>query len=236
MVAAARTVTALIEEVRQRSDHVNSNFVTDAELEGWINQSASDLHDLIVDYAGADAFLDSETIPTVVGVSTYELAADFYRLEGVDALFGSRWRSLKPYRPSERNRFEGLGPGWTGPRDVRYALAGRSSAGAQNLRVIPVPPSVVSMRVWYIPLAFETVIPSSLVSFNGWDEYVITDVIGKIMEKKQGDARPFLARRDRAAARIISAAKKLDTGALPRMRDVLEEDDGDDEIELLRYS
>lgn len=234
MVAAARPVTSLIEEIRQRTDHVNSNFVTNAELEGWINQSASDLHDLIVEYAGSEAFLDSETIATVAGVETYELASDFYRLVGVDARFGGRWRSLKPYTPAERNRFEGMGAGWTGPRDVRYALAGRSSAGVQNLRFIPAPPSVTSVRVWFIPLAFESVVPASLVSFNGWDEYVICDVAAKVREKKEGDPRPFLTRRDRAAARIVSAAKKLDMGAAPRMRDALEEA-AESDFERLRY-
>lgn len=223
MVAAARSVTAIIEEIRQRSDHENSDFVTDAELESWIGQSAADLHDLVIDHAGPEAFQASQTIPTVAGTDVYSLSGDFYRLIGVDVQFGSRWEAIHPYMPHERNRFDGFN-GWTSPRDVRYALAGRLSSGVVQIQFIPTPQAVYQTRIWYVPLAYDTVIPYSAVTFNGWDEYIISDVCAKVLEKKEGDARPFLARRDRAEKRIISAATRLDTGGLRTMRDVSADD------------
>lgn len=216
MVAAARSVTDLIAEIRQRSDQENSTFVSGTELEGWLNQSAADLHDLIVDHAGTDAFEADHTFTTTPGTDVYALPADFYRLASVTARLGGRWRALRASLSSERTRFEGASL-------PRYALAGRTTAGVAELRLVPAPTSAVQICVWYVPLAFDAVIPASLVSFNGWDEYVICDVCAKVAEKEESDSRAFLARRDRAAERITKAATRLDMGEPLRMRDVADE-------------
>ena len=46
------TLTQLIAAVRQRADFVNSQFVTDAELTSYINQSYFELYDLLIQKYG----------------------------------------------------------------------------------------------------------------------------------------------------------------------------------------
>lgn len=242
---------SIVAEIRERSDHQGSDFVTDDELAGWVNQSAADLHDLIVDYAGPEAVQHSADLTLVAGEDTIELPPDYYRLVGVDALFGGRWLPLRPYAPRQRRRFQ-PGPGWSGPRDAQYRLVGRKDPAAWGaatalMSFVPRAPRDVQITVWYIPLAFHAakggdqqicqgLCPHPLLTtWNGWDEYVISDVCAKIQEKREGDPRPFAVRRDRARARIISAAVAFDTGEPARIRDAREEYGGDP-YDLLRYS
>lgn len=251
MVAAARSISSIIAEIRERSDHVNSDFVTNTELEGWVNQSAADLHDLIVDYAGPEAVQVSAVLTLTGGTDTVLLPDDYYRLVGVDAKF-DRWRPLRPFAPAARRRLEQR-PGWTGPRDSYYRLVGRTNpalvptGAAALLQFIPEAPRNIELTVWYIPLAFDALLPPTggdplpgrpgplLTTWNGWDEYIICDVAAKILEKKEGDQRPFIARREAARARIISAASKLDTGEPARVRDASAEE-GEDPYDWLRYT
>ena len=46
-------------KARQRSDQVNSQFVTDSELDGYVNNSYSELYDIIVSRYDDDYFLTS---------------------------------------------------------------------------------------------------------------------------------------------------------------------------------
>jgi hypothetical protein len=218
MVASTRSLADLITEIRGRSDQQNALFVTDSELEVWINQSAAELWDVIIDHAGADAFASLHSFSTVAGTDIYAMPADFYRLTGVDVQFSGRWRRIDPHPIGERNLFEGGNDGWTSPRDTRYRLSGRTTAGVQQLRFVPTPQAVASVRAWYVPLAYTGA--ASLVSINGWDEFVVADVCAKIFESEESDARAAIARREGARERVIRAASSLDMGEPAQMRDV----------------
>lgn len=219
MVAATRSLANLISEIRARSDQQNTLFVTDSELEVWVNQSAAELWDIIIDHAGADAFASLHSFSTVASTDIYDLPADFYRLIGVDVQFSGRWRRIEPYVIGDRNRYEDA-EGWSGPHDVRYKLGGITTAGVQRLRFIPTPQAVFSCRAWYLPLAYTVSGAASLVSVNGWDEFVVADVCAKVLESEESDARHMIARREGARERVIRAASSLDMGEPKTMRDV----------------
>lgn len=255
MVAPNRTLTSLVEEIRQRCDQESSTFVADtAEIAVWISQSAAALYDLILDYAGPEAFATRSTFLTVAGTDLYELPHDHYRLIGVDAMFGTKWEPLGRATIADRNRWQG--EGWTSKLDTRYALFGRMTSAVftsnqpsvQRILFVPPPRGEVSIRVWYLPLPVTVqdstagatpggayVPPTGpLVSFAGWDEWVVADVCAKILEKEEGAARPFVERRKEATMRIIAAAKQLDSAEPLRMRDALEEALADDPEPLWR--
>lgn len=239
MVAAVRSLADLQTEIRQRCDQEGTTFVADAtELANWINQSAAALFDLILDYAGQEAFLTRDDLSIVAGTDTYDLPTDFYRLVGVDVLFDGRWKALDRGGFIDRNRWQDAG--WTSPRDTRYMLRGRTTAGVQQIMFIPEPTGAFDVRVWYLPLAttITTGTPPedpavSLVSFNGWDEWIVCDVCAKVLEKEESASRPFLQRRAETQLRIIAAAKQLDSGEPLRMRDVLEERGAIEDVEPL---
>ena len=64
-------LNTLRDEARQRADQVNSEFVTDSELNGYLNNSWSELYDILVSKYQDDYFLTSTSITVTSGTSTY---------------------------------------------------------------------------------------------------------------------------------------------------------------------
>src|ERR1700738_1086535 len=67
--------------VRQRTDKVNSQFVTDAELNGWINTSTQELYDLLIGAYGEEYFF---TVPYFI---TTDGSNDKYNLPDGSATY-----------------------------------------------------------------------------------------------------------------------------------------------------
>lgn len=122
-MARVRTLLELRDEVRQRADMENSQFVSDAELDRYINESISELYDLIIESAAQEYYLDTYTINTVSGRDTYSLPSDFYVLKGVDADLGAtRPVPIRPYMLNERHRE--MDTAW---QEVQYRLLGAAN-------------------------------------------------------------------------------------------------------------
>lgn len=108
----ARTfnLPSLRTQVRQRADMQSiaaQQFVTDTELNGYINQSYTEFYDLLVVACGQEYFLNEAAIITGGGVDIYDLPPDFYRLLGVDAQINSTQSvTLEPFNFIERNLYK----------------------------------------------------------------------------------------------------------------------------------
>lgn len=63
---------------------VNSNFVTDAELNTYINLGLQELHDLFAEAMGQEFFLKTYEITLSPPTNVYDLPDDFHLLRGVD--------------------------------------------------------------------------------------------------------------------------------------------------------
>ena len=127
-MARIRTLAELRSEVRQRADMENSQFVTDAEINRYVNESISELYDLIIENAGQEYFLVTHTFPTVPNQDTYFLPSDFYVLKGVDAdLGGPEPYPLRPYMLDDRHQNQYFSRfGWGRFGNVQYRLLGQS--------------------------------------------------------------------------------------------------------------
>ena len=77
-------LNTLRDEARQRADQVNTTFVTDSELNGYLNNSWSELYDILVSKYHDDYFLTSTSITVTSGTSSYSLPSNFYKARGVD--------------------------------------------------------------------------------------------------------------------------------------------------------
>lgn len=139
------TLKQLRTAVRQRADQVHSQFVSDDELNGYVNESLYGLYDLLVTAYGADYYVTSAS-STTDGTDTLALPTDFYKLLGVDLLAdgSGRYVSLQPFNFQERNRasVDLAGPLYT---KIRYRLR------AGKLWLTPTPTSGQTVRVWYVP-------------------------------------------------------------------------------------
>lgn len=132
-MARVRTRAQLRTEVLQRADMENTSFVTDAELNRYINESISELYDLIIEAAGQEYFLDTYTFNTVANQDTYPLPSDFYMMKGVDIDVGaSEPVPIRPYMFDERHDTYGYPAGWGQFQDVRYRLLGLARGPADE--------------------------------------------------------------------------------------------------------
>ena len=145
-MSASMTLPEIREAVRQRADMVNSEFVSDAELSGYVNQSLFALYDLLVTTYGEDYFVEEASAVTDGG-EFVELPRDFYKLLGVDLLVsGAQGRvTLRQFTRMERNRASLPGvylDPWT---SLRYRLR------AGKLWLTPYPTTGQQLRVMYVP-------------------------------------------------------------------------------------
>ena len=134
-------LNTLRDEARQHADQVNSEFVTDAELNGYLNNSWSELYDILVSKYQDDYFLTSTSITVTSGTSTYSLPSDFYKARGVDLNINDNQNTpLQRYTFADRTR-DSL---------VRYARDVKYRIQANNIVFAP-SPSNNTATLWYIP-------------------------------------------------------------------------------------
>lgn len=216
-MAQTVTLSSLRTQVRQRCDMVGSNFVTDSELNGYINASARELYDLLVRVYGEDYYLSSYSLSTVSGTDEYDLPATFYKLRGVDAqINGSDWETLKKFNFNERNNWQNVA-GWTsaGLPNVRYRIYGN------KIRFSPAPLAVHSVKLWYIPsLTALSLDADTFDGINGWEEYVVVDAAIKCLQKEESDVSILLAQKEALKQRIENSAENRDAGEPERITDI----------------
>jgi hypothetical protein len=215
------TLLELRTAVRQRADMVNSTFVTDSELTSYVQQSAFELYDVLIQKYG-DAYFVKAPPATVTtdGVNeTFSLPGDFYKLLGVDLQTNgspSGWLTLRQFQMAERNRnWRPNAAAVVGFTSLRYRLHG------SNLWLTPLPAAGQSLRVWYVPrLATFTGDTDTFDGISGWTEYVIVDAAIKCMIKEESDPSGFMAQKAGLLRRIEEAANNRDEGAPPTVSDV----------------
>lgn len=136
----------LISTVRQRADLENTDFVTDAELTGWLNSSAGELWDALV--TAYEGYAEASKTYTADGSNALAMPIDFLKADGLDLEIspspaGLR-TSLKRIAWSDRNKHQW--PTWS-LWPTHYALKGES------IYLFPTPPSGKTITLWYVPRA-----------------------------------------------------------------------------------
>jgi hypothetical protein len=182
-----------------------TGFVTDTELNSYINASYAELYDLLVSKYGEDYFVaPAHSISTTSNVDTYPLPADFYKLLGVDLQFDpSSWKSLKRFEFNERN----LSQTWQAysPEIMCYRIFG------SNILLSQMPTDSLSLRVWYIPLPSTLTTDSdSFSGINGFEEYVVIDAAIKMLTKEESDTSQLLMQKQAIKFRIEQMAEARD--------------------------
>lgn len=229
---AAITESALVARVRQRADMEENYFVSDLEVQTYINVGLSELHDLLIQTYGQDYYISSASFTTTSGIDTYPIndstsaydiaATDFYKLRGVDAKLNSDvWFTIIPFNFNERNiNQQGSITNVWGLANTRYRLVGG------NLVFTPSPNSSMDVKIWYIPTAqqFSSVTPATSTTtfddINGYAEYVIIDAAIKCLQKEESDVQVLLAQKAAMKRRIEEAANNRDAGSPLSVSDV----------------
>lgn len=204
---------------QQRSDFLNSNFITTAEWNSYINASMFELYDILVQKFGDDYFVaipytytTSSQINPLTQASTYQLPGDFYKGLGVEVALNpndpNSWVTLRKFEFIQRNL-------WNYPNvytfygitNLRYRFNGN------NLMIVPIPSSGQTVRIWYVPrLSYLINDADTLDAVSGWEEYIITDVCIKALTKEESDASVFIAQKNALLKRIEEVAENRDIG------------------------
>lgn len=204
---------------QQRADMVNSDFVSKAEWNNYINKSYMELYDILVqtyadDYYVANPYsfvFDSRNPPL------YDLPNNVYKLLGVEVqLNGSAYLSLKKFQFQERNNY--IYGNTTVPAigitNLKYRLVGN------QLEFIPVPASGQTIRIWFIPRPITLLADSDILDgVSGWDEYIVVDCAIKAMQKEESDVSILMAQKQALLGRITAAASNRDAGVGERATD-----------------
>jgi hypothetical protein len=219
------TLKTVRDMVRQRCDMVNSNFITDDELNGYINLSYFELYDILTTKFQDYDVAVSSVIPTASGTIQnnlifFDLPDDFYKLSGVDlvqAPTGNNYAvTLKSFPWPERNKF--LTPITTlyHVANVRYCLRGK------KLVIAPCIQMGVWLNIWYIPRPVALVADASVIDgVSGWEEYVIIDAAIKCLQKEESDVSVLMAQKMNKLKAIEDAASNRDIGTSKTMSDQL---------------
>lgn len=213
------TLLELRTQARQMADMEDSEFVSDSELNNYINFAIADLHDLLVE-TYSDYYIETFTSTTVSGQADYSLPSDFYKLRGVDVkLNGNDWFNIRPFNFNERNRYEDFGS-WTllGISNTRYRLLG------SNLRFSPEPESNHEYRIWYVPKATKLSSDSdTLNDLNQYSDYVIVSAAIKMLNKEESDVSGLVAERERIRRDIEHSAQNRDAAQPESISDIYNE-------------
>lgn len=228
-MSTTMTLTQLITAVRQRADFVNSQFVTDAELTSYINQSYFELYDLLIQKYGDNYYVadpavfstDGSTMQYPLpngtltsftngrtGATSYQAPA-IYKLLGVDLELANQSQSfvtIRPFNFSDRNRYAVPNfQSFYGVTNMRYRLNG------DYLWLTPIPASGQQIQIWYAPRLTQLSSGSDTCDgISGWTEYIIVDAAIKALAKEESDTSVFMAQKQGLIQRIEAAGENRD--------------------------
>ena len=214
MVLPGTTLLDVRTQARERADMVNSQFVSDAEWNRYINASLYELYDLLVQKYGDHYFTSFPPYSFVTDGQSdwYALPPDFYKLVGVDLQINNSpngFITLKPFNVGERNRFSvpNLQSCYGIMTNLRYRVAG------QQAWFIPRAAAGQTVRLFYVPRLSRLVEDTDVIDgISGWEEYVIVDAAIKAMVKEESDPAALMGQKAGLIARIESAAANRDAG------------------------
>jgi hypothetical protein len=223
-MANFQTVQGLVTLVRARTDQTNSPTFSDtAELIPWVRQSLAQLHELLV-----SRWLDWYVIrrPLTLGSNQefYALPPDFRAMQDVYLLYsGGLYREKLSLIPHEQvGRYNNQQNAW-GRWDVQYRIQNNS------LYLTPIGTTQFfnfqnAIELWYTPTYKAPLLNTSTIDLilpNGWEEWVVLDVMEKMKVKLNFDMTMIANQKQEQANRLLAASSVRD-GEAPQMTDSYE--------------
>lgn len=187
-MADTLTLIQLRTRVRERADMVGSTFVSDTELNGYINSSYQELYDKLVE--AVQDYNITQFDFTIASGNTQAVPAAFYKVRGIDDLSSVPSKTVRKFNFNERNDYA-YPPVTVSPSsefsDVTYRLIGN------NLLFLPAELAPRSYKLWYVPVPTALSGDSDTADgIQGWNEYVVVDAAIKCLIKEESDVGELL--------------------------------------------
>ena len=212
------TLAQLKTMVREAADMVNSQFISDSELQRYIDMSYAELYDLLVS-TYEDYYTKDPVVFQVTSGNTYSLPADFYKLVALDIGNGgssSSWSTLRPFMIAERNKRSSLNRiNFIGMLNIAYKLMG------QKIVFFPEDQAVGTYRMWYIPKRTPLLVDADVMDgVNGFHQYVVVDAAIKCLRKEESDTSHLDIEKEALIKRIEAMAPNRDAANTFRIQDI----------------
>ena len=191
----ARTIDAIVADIQDRASLSDGDeFITQAAVLEYANQSYARLIGLLVESSAQDYYLKTSTLTTTTA-TFYNLPPDFWRMRNVAVTYGGFKRTIQPFMPKEQPRWSetSVPPGLT-----------------ITCRYVPAPPRLVLGQ------------DQSVDGVAGWEEWIVLDATIKCMSKSDEDATLFLQQKADLEAQINALAGDRDAAWPDRVTDVYE--------------
>lgn len=221
---------------QQRADRVNSEFVTTAEWNSYINLAYFELYDLLItnyeDYfvaPFASFSCDGSTFlyPLPNGVLSFNnnsgtpfVAQSFYKLLGVDLALNNAqngYVTINRFNLIDRNRFVYPNTASTiyGVFNLQYRPMGN------NIEFIPTPSSGQVIRLLYIPRLTQLLqdTDTTITGISGWFQYIIVRAAKYALDKEESDTSKLDSELLFLKKRIEETAMNRDAGQADRISD-----------------
>jgi hypothetical protein len=212
------TLQQLRDQARARADMQNSGFISDSELDFYINSEIQELYDLLVTKF-EDYYLQTSNFSIAQGSNSFNLPEDFYKMRGVDITIATgQYINARPFNFEDRNIT-------TNPMAVpfnnnlynyRYQIRGNT------VYFLSQPDNqAIAGRLWYVP-TFEKLEDGddTFDGINGYEEYVILGATIRMLMKEESDARVHIAMKQEMKKRIEETAANRDVGRPEKVTDV----------------
>lgn len=225
---ATFTESDLRTRARRRADMENSTFVTDAEVQDYLNSSIAELHDFMVK-SYEDYFVSEQTYNAPIATGGANLPDDFYKALGVDYNSGGITSTLRAYSFTERNVYNTPYAAIDRLAEPMYKVEG------SKIKLIPNNSQSGTITLFYVPLPtqFSTTVTEIETIIPGYEEYVVVATAIRMLMKEESDTRQLELEKNQLASRIIRALSPRDVSGSFAIRDVRKGRFRDDFI--LRY-
>ncbi len=194
-MARSRTLGDMRSDVRLRADLVGNQFVTDSEINEYLNQALAEFYDRLVGARGQEYYATEQVI-TTTGTEAYALPATHYETLYVELEDSGARVRLGSYSFHERARLLGT----SAPNPGR-PVAFRIIAG--NITFLPAPTAGYTIRHWYAPASPRlTLDADTWDGVDGWEEYAIWRAVAYCQQKEQLDVSFAMGMVQQLGARI----------------------------------
>lgn len=182
-MARSYTWLEIRNRIRQRTNKERSQFVTDSEINGLIEEAYAVMYAKLVN-TNENYFISSSVVTLVAGTQDYDLPTDFFKLKGIDI---SRNGFLYPMNliPWEsRNKYQ-ITTSYQGT-PVDYMFYGN------KIRVVPMPNAGSSMTMYYVPCPPVYINDATTIDgIAGFEKYIIYAVSSVIRAKEEKSTQDF---------------------------------------------
>jgi hypothetical protein len=161
-------LSEMLLELRRRFGARRSTSLTDAVLTPFLNSGIAEVHHLIAEH-NPDYLVVSADINTVAGTATVALPSTFYKARRLDLVEGTNATRLRRFEIDEETYLDESTIWDSGSSTGRP----RWMPQAGNIRFVPVPTAIYTVRLWYIPHAVKLVSAGDIYTgVNGHEDLV----------------------------------------------------------------